>query len=280
MTCSGSRATRSITSIDIIQLNNRHRNSIVQRKILNLGFKEALLAISVLLCISLSHADTVLVDRQTGFLALADAVDYYEDSSEALTIDDVLAPNFGVNFIAHDEDTLHFGITSSAYWIRFDLDWSALEHSESKILEFGPPKLVAGFIRGGIEVFIVDDDGELISQYTLGTQETPNAIKTLNRGFALKINEMYGEHFYLRVTSARPLRLPISLWSEKAFLEQSISAPIRPWTAVRHSARHDSLQSIPLLHDSREQLSLLCDYYSEPSHLYFLGLQAFTLSTR
>jgi two-component system, sensor histidine kinase LadS len=196
----------------------------VQRKTLNLGFKKALLAISVLLCMSLIHADTVLVDRQTEFLALADAVDYYEDSSEALTIDDVLAPNFGVNFIAHDEDTLHFGITSSAYWIRFDLDWSALEHSESKILEFGPPKLVAGFIRGGIEVFIVDDDGELISQYTLGTQETPNAIKTLNRGFALKINEMYGEHFYLRVTSARPLRLPISLWSEKAFLEQSISS--------------------------------------------------------
>jgi two-component system, sensor histidine kinase LadS len=224
LTCSGSRATRSITSIDIIQPNNRRRNSIVQRKTLNLGFKKALLAISVLLCMSLIHADTVLVDRQTEFLALADAVDYYEDSSEALTIDDVLAPNFGVNFIAHDEDTLHFGITSSAYWIRFDLDWSALEHSESKILEFGPPKLVAGFIRGGIEVFIVDDDGELISQYTLGTQETPNAIKTLNRGFALKINEMYGEHFYLRVTSARPLRLPISLWSEKAFLEQSISS--------------------------------------------------------
>lgn len=194
----------------------------MQRKILNLGFKEALLAIAALLCISLSHADTVLVDRESEFLALADAVDYYEDSSESLTIDDVLAPNFGVNFIAHDEDALHFGITSSAYWIRFDLDWSALEHSESKILEFGPPKLVAGFIRGGIEVFIVDDDGELVSQYTLGTQESPNELKTLNRGFALKINQMYGEHFYLRVTSARPLRLPISLWSEKAFLEQSI----------------------------------------------------------
>jgi signal transduction histidine kinase/CheY-like chemotaxis protein len=196
----------------------------VQRKILNLGFKESLLAITALLCINLGHADTVLVDRETEFMALADAVDYYEDSSEALTIDDVLAPNFGVNFIAHDEDSLHFGITSSAYWVRFDLDWSALEHSESKILEFGPPKLVAGIVRGGIEVFIVDDDGALVSQYTLGSQETSNEVKTLNRGFALKINEMYGEHFYLRVTSARPLRLPISLWSEKAFLQQSISS--------------------------------------------------------
>ena len=58
----------------------------------------------------------------------------------------------------------------------------------------------------------------------LGTQESPNELKTLNRGFALKINELYGHHFYLRVTSARPLRLPISLWSEKAFLEQSVSS--------------------------------------------------------
>ena len=58
----------------------------------------------------------------------------------------------------------------------------------------------------------------------LGTQESPNELKTLNRGFALKINELYSHHFYLRVTSARPLRLPVSLWSEKAFLEQSVSS--------------------------------------------------------
>jgi hypothetical protein len=126
------------------------------------------------------------VDRESGFLALANAVDYYEDSSESLTIDNVLAPNFGVNFIAHDEDILHFGITSSAYWIRFDLDWSLLEHSETKILEFGPPKLVAGVIRGGIELFIVDDAGELVSQYTLGTQESVRELKTTQSRFRIK----------------------------------------------------------------------------------------------
>ena len=90
----------------------------MQRKILHLGFKEALLAIAALLCLNLSHADTVIVDRESEFLAIADAVDYYEDSSESLTIDDVLAPNFGVNFISHDDDILHFAITSSAYSIR------------------------------------------------------------------------------------------------------------------------------------------------------------------
>ncbi len=222
MTCPDHRAKRSTTSVGIIQPGNRHRNPIVQRKTRYLGIQEALLAITALLCISLSHASTVLVDRESEFLQIADAVDYYEDSSESLTIDDVVAPNFGVNFIAHDEDILNFGISNSAYWVRFDLDWSALENQESKILELGPPKHVPGVSRGGIEVFIVGDDGELVSQYILGTQQSPNELKTLNRGFALKINKMYGEHFYLRITSERPVRLPISLWSEEAFLEQSI----------------------------------------------------------
>ena len=81
----------------------------MQRKTRYLGIQEALLAITALLCISLSHASTVLVDSESEFLHIADAVDYYEDSSESLTIDDVVAPNFGVNFIAHDEDILNFG---------------------------------------------------------------------------------------------------------------------------------------------------------------------------
>jgi hypothetical protein len=53
----------------------------VQRKTRYLGIQEALLAITALLCISLSlsHASTVLVDSESEFLQIADAVDYYED---------------------------------------------------------------------------------------------------------------------------------------------------------------------------------------------------------
>ena len=57
----------------------------MQRKTRYLGIQEALLAITALLCISLSlslslsHASTVLVDSESEFLQIADAVDYYED---------------------------------------------------------------------------------------------------------------------------------------------------------------------------------------------------------
>ncbi|MCH7670577.1 MAG: hypothetical protein IIB72_00270, partial [Proteobacteria bacterium] len=161
-------------------------------------------------------AQDIVVDPDIARVPIAEFVEYYEDASETLSIDEVLAPSFGVNFIAHSRDILHFGITSSAYWIRFSLDWSDSD-DQSQVLEFGPPKLVAGIVRGGIELFVVDDDGNLVSQYTMGTQTSTREIKTLNRGFALLIDPSYGSHFLLRITSARPLRLPITLWKVEDF---------------------------------------------------------------
>ena len=161
-------------------------------------------------------AQDIVVDPDIARVPIAEFVEYYEDASETLSIDEVLAPSFGVNFIPHSRDILHFGITSSAYWIRFSLDWSDSD-DQSQVLEFGPPKLVAGIVRGGIELFVVDDDGNLVSQYTMGTQTSTREIKTLNRGFALLIDPSYGSHFLLRITSARPLRLPITLWKVEDF---------------------------------------------------------------
>jgi|SaaInlV_150m_DNA_6_1039752.scaffolds.fasta_scaffold02047_5 two-component system, sensor histidine kinase LadS len=170
---------------------------------------------------SLANSQAVIVTSDTAELRIADSVEYYEDNSESLSIQDVLSPNFAVNFIPHDRDILHFGVTSSAYWVRFTLDWSQVEEGTSKILEFGPPKLVAGVTRGGIELYMLNDNGELIQDYILGTQTSPRELKTLNRGFALEVDEEFGSSYYLRITSARPLRLPITLWGDQNFDKQS-----------------------------------------------------------
>ena len=171
-----------------------------------------------------SSAQPIVVKPAIAQLSIAEHVEYYEDSSESLTITEVLAPNFGVNFIPHNREILHFGITGSAYWIRFQLDWSDAGDNPSRILEFGPPKLVGGVVRGGIELFIVDDNGALASAYTLGTQVSNRELKTFNRGFALRIDPDFGSQFYLRVSSARPLRLPISLWDEESFRQEAMIA--------------------------------------------------------
>lgn len=176
-----------------------------------------------LLC-SFATAQSIEVSPGTETVAITNYVEYYEDSTEQLTIDDVLNTNFNVNFIPYNRELLNFGLTSSAYWIRFSLDWSNMEPGAQKILEFGPPKLVAGITRGGIELYGLNSNGQVDFEYVLGTMEDPREIKTLNRGFALVVDESYGSEFYARITSARPLRLPIQLWDETNFQQQSVQS--------------------------------------------------------
>lgn len=134
----------------------------------------------------------------------------------------VLAPTFGVNFIPHSRDILHFGITSSAYWLRLNFDWSEMESGAPKVLEFGPPKIVAGVVRGGIELYVIDQAGGVRTSYFLGNQDSEREIKTLSRGFAILVDAEFGDQIYMRITSARPLRLPITLWEVDEFQQQNV----------------------------------------------------------
>ena len=182
--------------------------------------------IPLLLCAALSPqtlaAQTISIDPDSARLAVAGFVEYYEDSSESLTINDVLAPTFGVNFIPHSRDILHFGITSSAYWLRLNFDWSEMEPGAQKVLEFGPPKIVAGVVRGGIELYVIDQAGGVRTSYFLGKQDSEREIKTLSRGFAILVDAEFGDQIYMRITSARPLRLPITLWEVDEFQQQNV----------------------------------------------------------
>lgn len=192
-------------------------------------YKQLLLTVlfaATLLLQQMSIAQSIVINSDSGPQSIAMDIEYYEDASESLTIEDVLTPSFAVNFIPHDREILHFGITSSAYWIRFDLDWSSAAPNSARVLEFGPPKIVGGIARGGIELFVVDDNGELVSEYTLGTRTQPRELSTLSRGFALLVDESYGDQFYLRITSARPLRLPLNLWSIDDYSNQSIMSDL------------------------------------------------------
>ncbi|MFT4860851.1 MAG: signal transduction histidine kinase/CheY-like chemotaxis protein [Pseudohongiellaceae bacterium] len=187
---------------------------------------EVILAVFLLATASLVSGQSITVLDSDEPQSIANAVEYYEDKSESLTLDDVLASQFAVNFLPNNRDILHFGITSSAYWIRFKLDWSELEPGATRVLEFGPPKLVAGLFRGGIQVFSVNDANASSSSYVLGTLTSDREIKTLNRGFALVVDESFGNNFYLQVTSARPLMLPINLWQPDQFSAKSASADL------------------------------------------------------
>lgn len=150
---------------------NRQVLNIPRSKLLECS-KLVISAVAFVLLLLLSSpniAQPIKISSEPGPQAVAANIEYYEDASESLSIADVLSPGFSVNFLPYNRDILHFGITSSAYWIRFSLDWSKAEPDATKILEFGPPKLVEGLTRGGIELFVVDENGQSVSNYVLGT---------------------------------------------------------------------------------------------------------------
>ncbi len=176
-----------------------------------------LVAVISVAAASIAQSQSITVQDSEEPQSIANSVEYYEDNSEALTISDVLDSQFSVNFIPHNRNILHFGMTSSAYWVRFELDWSELEPGATRILEFGPPKLVPGIVRGGIEIFSINELNEVDATYALGALESSREIKTLSRGYAITLDESFGNKFYIRATSSRPFRLPLNLWQPDQF---------------------------------------------------------------
>lgn len=142
---------------------------------------------------------------------------YYQDLSGTLSINDVRAAEFAGNFLPSASDPLHFGLTRSVYWIAFELDWTGVEHGNHRILELGPPKHVPGLTRGVSELWVLDSEGNVSLHERLGTYEQGREIRTLSAGFALQVDAALGNRYLLRVDTARPLILPITLWQESAF---------------------------------------------------------------
>ena len=176
------------------------------------GIHRAILLLGLLLLISpLSEAQDLPVTAAAK-IPVAAFVDYYEDVSGSLSLPDVIDPDFATNFIRNQRPQVHFGLTRSTYWLRFSIDWDASNPEEQRVIELGPPKHVAGIVRGGIELFTIDDQGIVRFQNLMGSYLNDREIRTLQGGFALTVDPGIGSHYYLRVTSARPLMLPITLW--------------------------------------------------------------------
>ncbi len=176
-----------------------------------------------LIGIQLANAQPLLVDPDADRQAVANFAEYYEDPSQSLTIEDVTEPGFAVNFISNQRDIINFGITSSVYWIRFNLDWSNAPQAR-KVLEFGPPKIVGGIVRDGLQIYRVDANGDVSSVYSMGSLQDEAEIKTLARGLALALEADSGDRFYVRISSARPMRLPITLWDDDQFQSETVTS--------------------------------------------------------
>ena len=87
-----------------------------------------------------SGAPTILLPDSSFDLQITPYLSIYEDSSNALTIDDILAPEFQSNFSPSHSDNIRFSLSDSSYWLKFSIT-NPHENKQSLVLSISNSRL-------------------------------------------------------------------------------------------------------------------------------------------
>ena len=160
-----------------------------------------------------------------GALEMAPYLEYFEDPSGALTLEDVFKPAIRDRFRGGGARTLNFGYTRSAYWLHFRLPGGAppgerllLEIRFPSIdrIEFYQPLSASGRGQG--------------YEMRLGGDTFPWAAREVahrNHVFRVAAPTASGPHdYYLRAGSESVLTMPVYLWPATAFAEYDREAQL------------------------------------------------------
>lgn len=189
-----------------------------------LAARVTLVTLVLTLLTSATYAQVYPASFQEAQINLASSASYYEDSDGSLTVERAIELHEQGLFQPNPRENIHFGMTRSSYWIHFHLDWNETATQVSRVLEIGPPKITPGRARGGVELFVLDDNGAVQLDLKLGGYSHPRELKTLTRGYAIAVDESLGSDYFLRISSAAPLRTQLSLWENASFEAQKLSS--------------------------------------------------------
>ncbi|MCY0858774.1 sensor histidine kinase [Cupriavidus sp. D39] len=158
-------------------------------------------------------ARTVEVTATTDFLTLAPVVDYLEDPSGQLTLEDVESPSQTPRFrpASKDGPEINFSFSLSTYWLRFTIkprpgiprDW---------LLEIAYPLL------DRIQVY-VPDSAPMVSGDHLPFTARPIASRSFL--FPVYLSGDGPQTVYVSVASQGALTIPMHLWRPQAFSQHS-----------------------------------------------------------
>lgn len=151
----------------------------------------------------------------TAYNNLAEALEYREDPSGLLTLNDIQT----VNGWRHQEQK-HFsrGYSRSAWWLRISFN---ANKTSKKLLEFGYPVL------DDIRLYVLRD-GILIDEKALG-DKLPFAERAIQyRTFVtpLTLRKASSYTLYVRVQTTSSVQVPMRLWEEQAFALHMIQETI------------------------------------------------------
>lgn len=176
------------------------------------------LGICLLLVMSAASAiEAVEVGSLNQSYSLNDHVEFIVDTEGQLSPEQLMQPDQKWN--VHDKETLSFGYTSAAYWLRFQVTNQSGKHV-SHLLEIAYP------ILDDIRMFVYDEStGKQVSQYQLGDNVPFKSRPIQHRHFIVSLDlEASQEQVWLiRIKTTSAMQIPMTIWSEREFFLQDQS---------------------------------------------------------
>ncbi len=168
------------------------------------------------MCISASAQTPVIISEQQDQYALGPFLEYLEDKSGLLIIDDVSSPAYTEKFVPSRKQALNLGHTESAIWVRFRVkNASGVENKYILELGFQYMQHVSCFrSRSGQAGFDTTHTGIF---HPLSTREFPYHRFV----FALRLLPGEEQTVYLRCKTESSMTIPLTLLSSDAFTRRS-----------------------------------------------------------
>ena len=162
-------------------------------------------------------AAAVELDEDTRHLPLGSLMQVFEDPLGDVQIEDIASPAFESRFQPHQSAVFNAGYSRSAHWVRVDLNYRPQASQEARrwLLEVAYPPL------DSLQLYLADGQGGYRLARDTGDTR-PWASREIRQGnylFEIELPANQPQRVYLRVQSQGSIQVPLSLWSQHAYLE-------------------------------------------------------------
>jgi hypothetical protein len=165
---------------------------------------------------NLLAANPVILESGKEEYPLTSYLDILEDREGKLTIEDIVSPHVSSKFITNKKESLSFGFTDSAYWVRFTIMPPMLDIKKEWLLEIALPTI------NHIEIYIPEPSGGFkIKRAGRSVPFKERDVGHRNSVFSIISNLTHEQTYYLRFKSENSLFLPITLWSKDYFYKKA-----------------------------------------------------------
>lgn len=138
---------------------------------------------------------------------------YYFDNENNSDLTEILA----IDFQKSHKNNLNFGFTNQTVWVKFCLGNNGNLEKKARLL-------LDNHFLDSIDIFFVQ--GSIVVQHVKsGTArlKDPAGISFLSEGVEIKLQAGEKLDFYLRIKSGSPVRIPVFLYTEEAYIGKAAS---------------------------------------------------------